>query len=194
MPTSSTSRSPTRATTTSSRREEGRGAIIALPHLGGWEWAAFWLAEIEHVPITAVVEAIEPPELFEWFVAFRRSLGMHVVPLGPDGRVGGAARLRHGEVLCLLCDRDIGGGGVEVEFFGERTTLPPGPAPSRCAPGAALLPTAIYFDGAGHRAGRRSAAPVDPLGARLRDDVARVTQDLAHALEASSARRPSSGT
>ena len=36
--------------------------------------------------------------------------------------------LAAGEIMCLLCDRDITGGGVEVEFFGEVTTLPGGPA------------------------------------------------------------------
>src|SRR5690606_29167872 len=63
-------------------REAGSGVIAAIPHLGGWEWAAFWLTQVEDTPVTAVVEALEPPELFEWFVAFRRSLGMDVVPLG----------------------------------------------------------------------------------------------------------------
>jgi phosphatidylinositol dimannoside acyltransferase len=164
-------------------REEGRGVIVALPHLGGWEWAAFWLAEIEHVPITAVVEAIDPPELFEWFVAFRRSLGMHVVPLGPDAASAALHAVRHGEVLCLVCDRDIGGGGVEVEFFGERTTLPPGPAMLALRTGAALLPTAIYFDGAGHRAVVDPPLDTTRSGRGLRADVARVTQELAHALE-----------
>lgn len=163
-------------------REAGRGAIIALPHLGGWEWAAFWLAVIEDVPVTAVVEALEPPELFDWFVEFRRSLGMNVVPLGPSAGAEVLRALKAGHVLCLLSDRDIGGGGVEVELFGERTTLPAGPATLAFRTEAPLLPTAIYFDGAGHR------ARVDPpLAVERRDglraDVARVTQDLAHALE-----------
>ena len=35
--------------------------------------------------------------------------------------------LRSNEVVCLLCDRDLDRTGVEVEFFGERTTLPAGP-------------------------------------------------------------------
>jgi phosphatidylinositol dimannoside acyltransferase len=164
-------------------REQGLGAIIALPHLGGWEWAAFWLAEIEHVPITAVVEAIEPPELFEWFVAFRRSLGMNVIGLGPSAGSETIRALRDGHVLCLLCDRDITGGGVEVTFFGETTTLPAGPATLAFRTGSPLLPTAIYFDGTGHRAVVNPPLPVERRGS-LRDDVARVTQDLAVALEA----------
>lgn len=163
-------------------REAGSGVIIALPHLGGWEWAAFWLATIENVPITAVVESIEPPELFEWFVAFRRSLGMNVVGLGPEAGSASLRALRANQILCLLCDRDIGGGGIEVDFFGERTTLPAGPATLAFRTGAPLLPTAIYFDGESHRAVVEPPLPVERHGS-LREDIARVTQDLAHALE-----------
>ena len=64
---------------------EGKGAILALPHLGGWEWAGRWVAD-QGIPITVVVEPLEPPELFEWFVGFRESLGMHVVPVGTGRR------------------------------------------------------------------------------------------------------------
>ncbi|MGY6502338.1 MAG: phosphatidylinositol mannoside acyltransferase [Acidimicrobiales bacterium] len=163
-------------------REHGTGAIIALPHLGGWEWAAFWLAVIEHAPVTAVVEAIEPPELFEWFVDFRSSLGMTVVGLGPDAGRAASRALRDNEILCLLSDRDIGGTGVPVQFFGEPTTLPAGPATLALRTGAPLLPTAIYFDGDGHRAVVRPPMDTARQG-RLRDDVARITQALAHELE-----------
>ncbi|MEA3217717.1 MAG: phosphatidylinositol dimannoside acyltransferase, partial [Acidimicrobiia bacterium] len=65
-------------------RSGGNGVILALPHLGGWEWSAFWLTQVQHVPVTAVVEPLHPPALFEWFVSFRRSLGMTIVPLGSD--------------------------------------------------------------------------------------------------------------
>ena len=163
-------------------REAGLGSIVALPHLGGWEWAAFWLASIEHIPITAIVETLEPPALFEWFVDFRRSLGMNVVGLGPTAGSESLRALRRAEVLCLLCDRDIGGGGIEVEFFGERTTLPGGPATLAFRSGAPLLPSAIYFEGAGHRAVIGPPLDVERQGS-LRTDIARVTQDLAHALE-----------
>ena len=50
--------------------EGGTGAILALPHLGGWEWAGRWLCDLGH-RTTVVVERIEPPELFDWFVDLR---------------------------------------------------------------------------------------------------------------------------
>ena len=161
----------------------GRGVIVALPHLGGWEWAARWIVE-QGVPMTAVVEAIEPPELFEWFVSFRQSLGMTVVPLGPAAAMAVLRALRANEVLVLLSDRDISRDGVEVEFFGERTTLPAGPATLSLRTGAPILPTAIYFtDGRdGHHAVIRPPLPVERQGA-LADDVERITQSLAGELE-----------
>ena len=60
--------------------EQGKGVILALPHLGGWEWAGRWLAERGH-RTTVVVEQVEPPELFDWFRDLRSKLGMTVVPL-----------------------------------------------------------------------------------------------------------------
>ena len=162
----------------------GKGVIAAVPHLGGWEWGGFWLAEVQRCPVTVVVEPLEPPELFEWFADFRRSLGMTVVPLGQGAGAAVLGALKRNEVVCLLSDRDIGGGGVEVEFFGERTTLPAGPATLALRTGAPLLPVAVYFrPRRGHHAVIRPPLPVERTGARLRDDVARVTQDLAHELE-----------
>lgn len=163
--------------------DTGTGPIIALPHLGGWEWAGFWVASVWEREVTVVVEALEPPELFEWFAELRESIGMHVVPLGPGAGSAIVRAIKAGHVIALLSDRDIAGGGVEVEFFGERTTLPAGPATLALRTGAALLPTAIYFEGEGHRVVVREAVPTERQGG-LREDVARVTQLLAYELEA----------
>jgi phosphatidylinositol dimannoside acyltransferase len=163
--------------------EHGAGVIIALPHVGGWDFGGAWLAG-QGLPPTVVVEPVEPPELFEWFAGVRRALGMTVVQLGPDaGRVVLQA-LRRNEVVCLLCDRDLAGDGIEVEFFGERTTLPAGPATLALRTGAPLLPTAVYFrPQGGHHAIVMPPVPTQREG-RLREDVGRVTQQLAHRFEA----------
>lgn len=162
---------------------QGRGALLAIPHLGGWEWVGFWEARVRNHPLTVVVEVLEPPELFEWFADMRRSFGMNVVPLGPQagGEVMRALKANH--LVCLLCDRDIGGGGVEVEFFGERTRLPGGPATLALRTGSPLLATAGYFKGRGHLGVCRPPIAVEREG-RLRDDVTRITQLVAGELEA----------
>ena len=63
--------------------ERGTGVILALPHLGGWEWAGRWLADLGQ-RVAVVVEQVEPPELFDWFKRLRSKLGMTVVSLGPE--------------------------------------------------------------------------------------------------------------
>jgi lauroyl/myristoyl acyltransferase len=161
----------------------GIGPILALPHLGGWEWAAFWLTLGGQARVTAVAEALEPPELFEWFTELRTSLGMEIVELGGDAGSRIMRAIRDRRVVCLLCDRLIGdGAGVEVEFFGERTLLPAGPATLALRTGAPLLPTAVYFRGDRHFGVVRPPVPATRQG-RLRDDVTRVTQALAYELE-----------
>jgi KDO2-lipid IV(A) lauroyltransferase len=158
------------------------GPICVMPHLGGWEWAGFWFARVHKWPVSVVVERLEPEEVFDWFVEFRTSIGMNVIPLGPAaGReVIRAVKAKH--LVTLLADRDIGGSGIDVEFFGERTTLPAGPATLALRTGAPLLPIAVYFDGDGHRGVVRPALPVERTGS-FRQDVARITQDVAHAME-----------
>jgi lauroyl/myristoyl acyltransferase len=172
--------------------EGGNGVILVLPHLGGWEWAGRWIAEQGH-QITVVVEKIEPPELFDWFVDLRSALGMHVVPLGTGAGTTVMRALNDNHVVCLLADRDLQGGGPEVEFFGERTTMPAGPATLALRTGAPILPTAVYFTGRvdGHFAWVRPPLGVERVEKRLRDDVRRITQDLAHELEILIRRAPS---
>ncbi|MDZ7674154.1 MAG: phosphatidylinositol mannoside acyltransferase [Acidimicrobiales bacterium] len=161
----------------------GKGTIMALPHLGCWEWTGFWLTRVVGVPITAVVERLDPPELFDWFTEFRTSLGMNVVSLGPDAGRQVLAALKRNDLVCLLSDRDIDGSGVEVEFFGETTTLPAGPATLALRSGADIIPCGMYQrPRGGHHGLVRPALDVERRG-RLREDVTRITQDLARVLE-----------
>lgn len=162
--------------------DRGQGVILALPHVGSWEWGGAWLA-LQGYPMTAVAEPLESPELYDWFVAQRARMGLTIVPLGPA--TGGALlrTLRGGGLVGLLCDRDIVGNGVEVEFFGERTTLPAGPATLALRTGAALMPAAVY-SGPGQSHTGVLLPPVDlTRTSSLRKDVVRVTQDVAHGLE-----------
>jgi lauroyl/myristoyl acyltransferase len=167
---------------------EGRGVVLALPHLGRWEWGGAWL-NLQGYPMTAVAELVEPPRLYDWFVAQRQALGLTIVPLGEAGGVL-LRTLRSGGLVGLLCDRDIVGNGVEVEFFGERTTLPAGPATLALRTGAVLLPTAVYGGpGRHHTAVIMPPVPVERTG-RLRADVTRVTQLVAGDLEKLIRRAP----
>lgn len=160
----------------------GKGVIMAMPHLGAWDLGGAWFAR--RYPLTVVAERLEPPELFDWFVALRQRVGITVVPLGPEAGGPLLKALRDNGVLGLLCDRDIAGGGVEVTFFGERVTLPGGPATFALRTGAAVLPNAmVYAPGGRLRGIIGPPLPVVRSGRGLRADVEVLTQQIAVALE-----------
>jgi len=165
----------------------GNGVILALPHLGGWEWAGRWLSAQGHT-VAAVAEQLENAELFEWFRNLRSRIGINVIALDDQAGMRVSAALRANHVVCLLCDRDIPRGGkrsgVEVQFFGERTTVPAGPALFAIRTGAALLPVATYFTSRvdGHHAVIRPPIPVE-RAASLRESIRVVTQALTTEVE-----------
>lgn len=127
--------------------EQGRGAILVLPHSGNWDMAGVWLVQ-NNDTFATVAERLKPEALYERFMAYRESLGFEVFPL-----TGGeqppfpqlADRLRQNKVVCLMGERDLTGKGVPVNFFGERTWLPAGAAKLAIETGAAMLPVHCWF-------------------------------------------------
>ena len=161
---------------------EGPGPILALPHLGGWEWAGRWLTCRPKFEVTVVVEPQQPKELFEFMMSYRESFGMNVIPLGPNAGKKVIKAIKSNHVVCLLCDRDIEGTGVKVSFFGEETTIPAGPATLSIRTGAKIIPVAVY-----QRARSHHAIVKPPLNSMrqgsLREDVARISQKIAGSFE-----------
>jgi len=157
----------------------GQGAIMVLPHMGNWDVSGLWFVE-RGTRFTTVAERVEPASLYDRFVAYRESLGMEVVALTGGQRPPMevlAERLRAGGAVCLVADRDLSRGGVEVQFFGEPTRMPGGPAMLSALTGAPVLPVGLWFtdDGWGHRVN----PPIDAPEGRLREKVAAGTQAVA---------------
>jgi len=162
----------------------GRGLVIALPHLGNWEYAGP-LGEKLGFELVAVAENLANRRIRDWFVDLRRRLGIKIVLA-----TGSVAVMRElekvlgrGGAVALLCDRDLKGRGVEVDFFGERTTLPAGPVSLAQRTGAPLLPAAAYFGPGGtHRVVILTEVPLTG-GPDRAEVVATTTQELARRLE-----------
>lgn len=169
--------------------DAGRGVILALPHMGSWDYGGAALACLGY-PMTVVVEAGASEALLDWFVASRKALGLAVLPMGP-GAVGQLLGiLRCGGLVGLVCDRDLTGAGAPVRFLGELTTLPSGPALLALRTGAALLPTAVLDVKRGGHCGV-IRPPLDTARrGTLTADVARVTAALAFELEELIRRAP----
>ncbi len=127
----------------------GRGAVMALPHSGNWDMAGVWLAQ-NYGKFATVAERLKPESLYDRFIEFRESLGFEVLPLTGGDRPPSevlAERLRENTFVCLMADRDLTRSGVPVEFFGEPTRMPAGPAKLALETGAPLHPAHVHYDG-----------------------------------------------
>jgi KDO2-lipid IV(A) lauroyltransferase len=127
----------------------GRGVIFALPHMGNYDLACAWIVAKGAGSVTAVVERVKPESVYDRFVAFREGLGMEVLPAsgGTQRFAILVQRLRAGKIVGLICDRDVTGTGMEVEFFGEKARMMGGPAALAVQTGAALMPAILWFEG-----------------------------------------------
>jgi KDO2-lipid IV(A) lauroyltransferase len=165
-------------------RDEGRGMIYGLPHVGNWEVAAPVSVDVK-VPVVAVAENLPNRRITDWFTKMRAEFGIEVVLAtgGTEVMRKLESALAANKAVALLADRDLKHRGVEVVFFGEKTTLPPGPATLALRTGAPLLPVASYYDGDhGYRVVIRPAIPVPADGTRS-EKVRTMTQALASEME-----------
>ncbi|MEU6041318.1 phosphatidylinositol mannoside acyltransferase [Actinomadura sp. NPDC047616] len=169
--------------------ESGRGAILALPHMGNYEEAGAWLAH-HGKAFTTVAERLRPESLFNRFVAFRESLGMEVLAHRGASAYGRLAqRLRAGGAVCLVVDRDLTETGVEVEFFGATARMPAVTAALAIQTGAPLFPVTLWYEGDYWAARVHEEIPVPEEGDR-RDRIRAMTQRLAREFEAGIAAHP----
>lgn len=167
----------------------GKGTILVLPHVGGWEWAASWLHKVPKYQVTGVVEALANDNLRQWMEDWRESVGIQVLPLGEGLGPALLRRLRANHIVCLMSDRNLGDGGVEVDFFGEKTELPGGAATLALRTGATIVPVAVYHRGAQNHA--ICQPPIDTTRhGKMRDDIKRITQDIASDMELQIRREP----
>ena len=122
--------------------DKGRGVVLALPHSGNWDMAGVWLAR-HHGAFTTVAERLKPESLYRRFITYRETLGFEMLPLTGGERPPFemlCERLRANRLICLMAERDLTRTGVQVDFFGEPTRMPAGPAKLAIETGATLLP------------------------------------------------------
>src|ERR1039457_6257858 len=169
----------------------GRGVVFALPHMGNWDQAGAWIIAKGAGSFTTVMERVKPESVYARFVAFREGLGMEVLPASGGSRPFGilAQRLRAGKVVCLPCDRDVTGSGIEVEFFGEKARMMGGPAALAVQTGAALMPATLWFEGDNWGVHIHEEIPVPADGDR-RQKTAAMTQQIARVFEAGIREHP----
>lgn len=165
-------------------RDAGTGMIYVLPHMGNWEFAGPLAASLG-IRVVAVAENLANGRVRDWFIGLRDELGIDVVLATGSRQVMREleAAIARNDAVALLADRDLAGRGVEVEFFGERTTLPAGPATLALRTGAPILPVASYFSDGGHHVVIRPPVKVDAEAENRSVEIQAITQRIAAELE-----------
>ena len=165
--------------------KNGRGVIYALPHMGNVEQAGAWVIAHGAGSFTTVAERLALEPVYERWLKFRQGLGFEVVPTTGGRRPFGvlAQRLRAGNLVCMLADRDLSDTGVEVDFFGEKALMAAGSAVLAVRTGAALFPASCWFVGdTGWGICVHDEIPMPEQG-RPREKVAGMMQQLAAVFE-----------
>ena len=168
----------------------GRGAVLALPHLGNWDAAGHYLAA-KGYQLCAVAEKLSNERVFELFLKHREELGMKIVALDSTARVGPQLLelLAGNWLIALVADRDLTGRGVDVEMFGAQRQLPAGPALLSLTSGAPLMVCPIYTTDQGWHCRIGSPVEAERTG-DMRADVTTLTKVLAAEFETIIAAKP----
>lgn len=140
----------------------GPGLMLALPHMGSWDFAGAWAAR-QGIEVVSVAERL-PRGLYERFRDARAAMGIHIHPMGERGLIGSLERhVAERRMVCLLADRDLGRHGVEVTWpSGHSSTMAPGPAMVAQRTGADLRVVTCHFEGSSMR--MRISEPLDTTG------------------------------
>ncbi len=166
------------------------GVVAAVSHSGNWDHIGAYMG-VAHGGVISVAEDLKPERLTEKFLDFRRGLGMDILTLrkGEDvyRRLVELAPRR--EVYALLGDRDLTRRGVPVEFFGETTRMPAGPAALAYDTGAQLFVANLWADTRFAYARVSNPIPVDRTIGRT-TAIKRLTQAIADGLAEGIAEHP----
>jgi phosphatidylinositol dimannoside acyltransferase len=167
----------------------GSGAIMVASHSGNWDHAGAWACD-RYGGIVTVAERLKPEALYDRFVAYRKSLGMEVLPHGDADTYRALIRsLQAGKLVCLVADRDLSGSGVPVDFFGETASMPAGPAMMSMLTGAPIMVVDLWHVEDGLQGRVRSPLAL-PQQADRREGVAQLTQSMADEFARAIAEHP----
>ncbi|MEN8233901.1 MAG: phosphatidylinositol mannoside acyltransferase [Actinomycetota bacterium] len=132
-------------------QQTGRGVVLVAPHMGNWEVAGA-VAESLDLRVLSVAEELPNRRITEWFIETRAAFGIDIIVAGRGSTMKRlATALSEGKVVALVADRDVTRRGVEVDFFGEVTKMPPGPVALAEMTGAAVFPVGSYYTDTGFR-------------------------------------------
>ncbi len=120
---------------------ERRAIIIIGLHFGAIEMPGFY-AVSRLGSIVAPMETVANARVQRYIFSTRATIGVRIVTLqAAAGEL--LAALRRDEPVGLVADRELTGGGIEVELFGSMTKIPAGPALLAAETGAPMCMSTV---------------------------------------------------
>lgn len=162
-------------------REDGKGVILVSAHIGCFDFIGqSFLAR--GYPLTVVTGRTTSRFIFDGVTWLRGRKGLKMVEPTPSGIRHVIRALRNNECAVIVADRDFFENGHEVEFFGRKTTLPPGAVRIARDTGAAIVPVFTRRTMLGHEV--RIHEPIRIEKTRdVKADVAQGMKQLVPVLE-----------
>ena len=130
---------------------------------------------------TAPMETLANARIQRYIVSIRDTANLTILTLEQAGS-GMLAALRRGEAVGIVADRDLTGGGVEIELFGARTRVPAGAALLSMETGAPIYVSGVRRTGHGRYRGCLWRLP-EPQGENRRERSRNVIAQEARSFE-----------
>ncbi len=159
---------------------ERRALILVGLHFGTIELPGF-IAVHRIGEVVAPIETLANERIQSYLGRVRRPNGVRLLPLEDSAREL-LATLRRNEPIGLIADRDIAGGGLEVQLFGAATRIPAGPALLSNETGAPIYVAGVRRTGPGRYRGSLRPLPA-PRGESRRQRSREMAQEEAMLFE-----------
>lgn len=155
----------------------GRGAVIAVPHMGSWEVGGTGMA-LAGMPVFSIAGKQRNPLFDQYLNAMRSRMGIPIYMRGASALRTIIVQLKKGGFMAILPDVRLREPGVKVRFLGKEANVAPGMALFARHAGVPIVPIVNLRHGWAHHEGV-VFTPVEPDPKADKDaDVQRMTQAI----------------
>jgi len=155
-----------------------RAMILIGMHFGAIEMPGMLAVQGVGALVTPM-EFVTNPRIQRYIYSSRAAVGTTIVSLADAPRELIAA-LRRNEPVGLVADRDITGGGIEVQMFGATTKIPAGPALIATESGAPVCMGAVRRTAPGRYRGKLLPLPASEGASRKERSRAMLRDEARH--------------
>lgn len=155
---------------------QGRGLIVAIPHMGNWELAGIAL-QSQGVDLVLLVRKQKNPLMNDWINRIRTATGVEAIDTHSRDIGEVARKLNAGnKVLTILPDVRAKAGGVRVRYLGAETDVPVGTAHYAREAGLPILTAEVVREGWMRHSWRKTGRIEPDLALSAAEDARRIMQ------------------